>query len=227
VLNYREYRVMRRLRQTLFLYIVLLCLFVFGCQHGSMIEKANLDKNVILVEETPDLLLDDIYSKEEEEEIEVSLNDTKSVDTEVSLPEGIEMNEKVPHLWPIKDGLGYISSWFGSSRSKGGGRTRVHKGVDIIVPRGTSVISTADGVVRLSRPMNGYGLLIVIEHADGIYSAYGHLSELLVKVGDIVKGGDIIGLSGATGRVTTPHLHYEVRKGEKAMNPVWFLPATD
>ncbi len=201
-------------------------LLVLGCQHNNVTgkEKVHVSLNQ---EESPDLLLADIYSNEEEEEIQITFSEMNNSVIGEKLPEGLEINEKVPHLWPVKDNLGHISSWFGGSRSKGGGRTRVHKGIDIIIPCGTPVIATADGVVRLSGAMNGYGLLIVVEHGEGIHSAYAHLSKLLVKVGDIVKEGDIIGLSGATGRVSTAHLHYEVRKGEKAMNPLWFLPAIE
>ncbi len=214
-----------RLRFLLFIGIILFLPVVFSCQHGNVLETLSINTE-IKPEESPDLLLEDIYSGEEEEEIEISLNEMDNAEKE-DIPEGIEFSEKVPHLWPIKDNSGYISSWFGGSRSKGGGRTRVHKGIDIIVPQGTPVIATADGIVRLSGSMHGYGLLIVIEHTDGIHSAYAHLSQLLVKVGDVIKEGDIIGLSGATGRVTTAHLHYEVRKGEKALNPLWFLPAIE
>ena len=212
-------------RFLLFLGIILFLPFVFSCQHGNVLEKLSTNTE-FKQEESPDLLLEDIYSNEEEEEIEISLNDMDNAD-KGDIPQGIEFNEKVPHLWPIKDNSGYISSWFGASRSKGGGSTRVHKGIDIIVPQGTPVIATADGIVRLAGTMNGYGLLIVVEHTDGIHSAYAHLSQLMVKVGDVIKEGDMIGLSGDTGRVTTAHLHYEVRKGEKALNPLWFLPAIE
>ncbi|MGC8739280.1 MAG: M23 family metallopeptidase [Candidatus Hydrogenedens sp.] len=214
-----------RFRLLLLTGIVLSLSFIFSCQNSNISEKLNVNTE-LKSEESPDLLLEEIYSKEEEEEIEVSFNEMAD-SKEMNIPEGIEFSKKVPHLWPIKDNSGYISSWFGGSRSKGGGRTRVHKGIDIIVPLGTPVIATADGIVRLSGTMRGYGLLIVVEHADGIHSAYAHLSKLLVKVGDVIKEGDILGLSGATGRVTTAHLHYEVRKGEKSLNPLWFLPAME
>lgn len=215
-----------RLKHILQLGIYLFLLLVFGCQHSNITGKEKVDISLNR-EESPDLLLADIYSNEEEEEIQVTFSEMNDSRVGEKLPEGLEINDKVPHLWPVKDNLGHISSWFGSSRSKGGGKTRVHKGIDIIIPCGTPVIATADGVVRLSGAMNGYGLLIVVEHGEGIYSAYAHLSKLFVKVGDIVKKEDIIGLSGATGRVSTAHLHYEVRKGEKAINPLWFLPAIE
>ncbi len=133
----------------------------------------------------------------------------------------------VPSIWPVVDNQSYISSWFGSLRSNGGRSGSFHKGIDIIVPSGTRVIATADGTVRYANRMSGYGNMIIIEHQDGFYSVYGHLSSILVKEGHLVKQGDVIGYSGATGRVTTPHLHYEVRRGKSPINPVWFLPATD
>ncbi|GEM_PF-5192566 len=133
----------------------------------------------------------------------------------------------IPSLWPVEGNCGYISSGFGSLRSKGGGGGRFHKGIDIIVPSGSKVIATADGIVRCARRMSGYGNIVVIEHKDGLFSAYAHLSDILVKEGSSVTQGSVIGYSGATGRVTTPHLHYEVRKDEIPINPVWFLPATD
>ncbi len=219
-----------RLKPLILLLVIVPLVFLTSCQHGNINEKVNVSERINIsespVEESPDLILADIYSNEEEEEIKISYEEMMETGNTEQLPDGLDLGENVPHLWPVKDNLGHISSWFGSSRSKGGGG-RVHKGVDIIVPQGTPVISTADGVVRLAGKMSGYGLLVVIEHNDGIYSAYAHLSQILVSVGDMVKEGQSIGLSGATGRVTTAHLHYEVRKGEKPLNPLWFLPAVE
>ncbi|MCX8065724.1 MAG: M23 family metallopeptidase [Candidatus Hydrogenedentes bacterium] len=139
----------------------------------------------------------------------------------------LEISKKVPSIWPVLGNCGHVSSWFGMLRSKGGKNERQHKGIDIIVPSGSPIIATAEGIVRCAKRMSGYGNIVVIEHSDNLYSAYAHLSRILVKEGDSVKQGDIIGYSGATGRVTTPHLHYEVRCGEKALNPNWFFPATE
>lgn len=208
------------------LIVSLLVLSGFSCQHSREIATVSEQSTSTQID-NPNLSFVNIYSGEEEEEIEVPFNESDSLQEMGNPPDEINFTQAVPHLWPVKEDLGYISSWFGSLRSKGGGRSRTHKGVDIIIPKGTPVIATADGTVRLSRTMSGYGQLIVIEHVDKINSAYAHLSKMLVKEGDVIKEGDIIGLSGATGRVTTPHLHYEVRKGETAINPVWFLPAAE
>ncbi len=206
--------------------VSVLALFFLSCQHSKGIEEVSEHSTSTSIN-SPDLSFENIYSGEEEEEIEVPLFKTNSEQETENPPEGINFTVAVPHLWPVKENLGYISSWFGSLRSKGGGRSRTHKGIDIIIPKGTPVIATADGTVRLSRTMSGYGQLVVIEHVEEINSAYAHLSKILVKEGDTIKEGDVIGLSGATGRVTTPHLHYEIRKRESAINPVWFLPAVE
>ncbi len=201
----------------------------YGCQHLKECEKDTSSVSLNKPEEecVPSSLLYRVFMNEEEEHVEGSSEIENTVENNSTPPEGIDFTKEIPHIWPIKDGSGHISSWFGSVRSRGGSGSRVHKGIDIIVPTGTPVVATADGVVRLACTMHGYGLLIVVEHADGINSAYAHLSKICVKEGDEVKEGDVIGLSGATGRVTTAHLHYEIRKEDTAINPVWFLPAVD
>jgi murein DD-endopeptidase MepM/ murein hydrolase activator NlpD len=95
-----------------------------------------------------------------------------------------------------------------------------HKGIDIAAPRGTPVKATASGVVKKSAYYNnGYGNLIVVQHAENLVSYYGHLDKRYAKKGDRVTRGDVIGTVGATGRATGPHLHFEIRKGEKTIDP--------
>ena len=88
-------------------------------------------------------------------------------------------------------------------------RGRSHNGVDIPVPTGTEVTAAFDGTVRLSTYHRGYGNIIIIRHANGIETAYAHLSSRKVSTGDKVSAGDVIALSGSTGRSTGPHLHFE------------------
>ena len=103
-------------------------------------------------------------------------------------------------------------------------KSSFHKGIDIAAPRGTPVKATAPGVVKKSGYYNnGYGNLVVIQHADNIISYYGHLEKRYSKKGDRVKQGDVIGTVGATGRATGPHLHFEIRKGDKTIDPDTFL----
>ena len=102
-----------------------------------------------------------------------------------------------------------ISTPFGWQRIVNGVKQRHHSGVDMACPLGTPVKASADGVVVLAQNDLFYtGGTILIEHGHGIVTGYSHLSEVKAKVGDVVKQGDIIGLSGSTGRSTGPHLHF-------------------
>lgn len=115
--------------------------------------------------------------------------------------------------WPVK---GRIISKFGAKRA--GGR---NDGINVAVPLGTSVKAAENGVVAYSgNELRGYGNLVLIRHADGWVTAYAHNSRLLVQRGDRVRRGQIIAKAGQTGSVTSPQLHFEVRRGAKAVNPV-------
>lgn len=103
---------------------------------------------------------------------------------------------------------------------------RPHRGVDILLRTGDPVRACFSGVVRIARPMGGYGNLVVIRHANGLETLYGHLSKILVKPRQVVRAGDIIGLGGSTGRSTGPHLHFEVRFMYEPFDPEWLLDFT-
>jgi murein DD-endopeptidase MepM/ murein hydrolase activator NlpD len=98
-----------------------------------------------------------------------------------------------------------------------------HPGLDISADKGTPVYATADGVVDLTSWIGPYGNLIVLNHSFGITTRYGHLSRFLVKPGQKVKKGQMIGYVGATGRATGPHLHYEVTINGRLLNPLRLL----
>lgn len=99
-----------------------------------------------------------------------------------------------------------------------GGRRR-HSGVDIKTRPNDDIKSVFDGVVRFSQPYYGYGNVIVVRHANGLETLYSHNSKNLVKVGDHVKAGQVIALTGRTGRATTEHCHFEVRVNGRIVNP--------
>ena len=101
--------------------------------------------------------------------------------------------------------------------------TSMHNGIDYGVPEGTEVSSCAAGKVVMAENRISTGLSIVIEHLPGLYSVYYHLSSLNVKEGQIVKQGELIGLSGKTGLATGPHLHWEVRPNALPVSPEFFL----
>jgi murein DD-endopeptidase MepM/ murein hydrolase activator NlpD len=94
-----------------------------------------------------------------------------------------------------------------------------HTGVDISCPRGSEVLAARDGRVVFTGWKGGYGNLVIVEHEHGYRSFYGHLYKPLVRPGDQVKRGEVIALSGNTGRTTGPHLHFEVRRSGTAVNP--------
>ncbi|MDR2425767.1 MAG: M23 family metallopeptidase [Endomicrobium sp.] len=126
--------------------------------------------------------------------------------------------------WPLSIG-GRISSTFGLRKKHPiTGVASMHGGMDIAVPIGTPVAAAADGVVILAATDVGhYGTAVYIDHKNGYVTHYGHLSSYNVKVGQKVKAGRLIGRSGATGRVTGPHLHFTVKKGNKTIDPQTFL----
>ena len=128
-------------------------------------------------------------------------------------------------IWPTRqDAPRIINSGFGARVDPLSGRQRYHKGLDIKAPASTPVVATADGVVAFSGWQSGYGHIVVIAHDDNIETAYAHLSQRRVETGQPVDAGQWIGDVGATGRVTAPHLHYEVRRGGTPVNPVAYLP---
>lgn len=100
-------------------------------------------------------------------------------------------------------------------------RGRRHQGCDLPLKKGDPVFAAFDGKVRISNYTRGYGNLVVIRHANGLETAYGHLSERKVNVGDWVSAGDVVGLGGSTGRSTGPHLHFETRYQGYAFDPEW------
>lgn len=99
----------------------------------------------------------------------------------------------------------------------------VHRGVDISMPTGTPVHAMRAGSVRFAGEMRGYGKVIWLEHRGGTLTVYAHLSEIRVRTGAPVEGRQVIGSSGATGRVTAPHLHFEVWVGGRPVDPVLYL----
>lgn len=114
---------------------------------------------------------------------------------------------------------GHKTSGFGHRRDPFNNTVQFHQGIDVACPRGTKVYSARSGIVSFTGYDGGYGLVVKVHHTHGYYSIYGHLSRILVRPGTRVNTGSIIGLSGNTGRSTGPHLHFEVRKHNRAINP--------
>jgi murein DD-endopeptidase MepM/ murein hydrolase activator NlpD len=127
----------------------------------------------------------------------------------------------VPTTMPVLQG--FYSSNYGYRIDPMTGRSSFHTGVDIIAPPGTQVMAAAGGVVSAVDVHAEYGNMVDVDHDNGLTSRYAHLSKSMVKVGDVVMKGQLIALVGATGRVTGPHLHFEVREKGVPLNPNKFL----
>jgi murein DD-endopeptidase MepM/ murein hydrolase activator NlpD len=125
-----------------------------------------------------------------------------------------------PSLWPVE---GRLMSPFGGRTDPFSGEGAIHTGVDLAAPQGTPVHSAADGIVVHAEFNGGYGRLVVVDHGNGLQTYYGHLSRFEVVSGQEIRRGDILGLSGSSGRVTSPHLHYEVRMAGTPVNPYPYL----
>ena len=118
-----------------------------------------------------------------------------------------------------------VTSEFGYRRDPFTGERKGHSGMDLAVPTGTSVRAALPGTVTVSTyNQGGYGYYVMIDHGSGLSTLYGHNSQLLVRVGQTVEAGDVIALSGSTGRSTGPHLHFEVRINGERTNPRSYLP---
>jgi murein DD-endopeptidase MepM/ murein hydrolase activator NlpD len=128
----------------------------------------------------------------------------------------------IPSIWAHE---GKINNEFGFRRSPFGGRSyEFHGGMDIDGERGDVVMAPARGVVTEAGWKGGYGQMIEIDHGNGLRSRLGHLSKIDVSAGDTLTRGQPVGFIGSTGRSTGPHLHYELRLGERPINPRRFLP---
>lgn len=132
--------------------------------------------------------------------------------------------QKAPFAVPVTSAFRFTSG-FGYRRDPRGAGTRMHEGTDFAAAYGTPIYATADGVVTHAGWQGGYGRLIKIQHAFGIETRYAHLSNIRVNVGDRVSRGERIGDMGNSGRSTGTHLHYEVRVGGTATNPMTYIRA--
>lgn len=125
-----------------------------------------------------------------------------------------------PSIKPVD---GWITSRFGYRKSPFTGRREFHSGLDISNQSGKKVVATANGRITFAARKMYIGNLVIIDHGHGRVTKYGHLKKVLVKKGQTVKRGDVIGLLGNTGRSTGPHVHYEVRINGAPVNPLKYI----
>ena len=130
----------------------------------------------------------------------------------------------IPAIQPVRnENLKHMASGFGYRTDPFTKARKMHKGMDFTAKKGTPIFATGDGVIaRADNTASGYGNHIVIRHGYGYETLYGHLSKYNCRAGQRVKRGDVIGYVGSTGRSEAPHLHYEVHKDGKVVNPLNF-----
>ena len=135
--------------------------------------------------------------------------------------ERVSLWAATPSIWPVK---GPVSSKFGPRISPFTGKRAFHEGLDISGPRGKTVRAPAKGKVVAAAYDTKMGNFIRINHRHGIETTYGHLSKMLVRDGQEVKRGDVLGLIGSTGRYSTgPHLHYQIAVNDKVVDPLQYI----
>jgi murein DD-endopeptidase MepM/ murein hydrolase activator NlpD len=133
-----------------------------------------------------------------------------------------ELKEEIhPEGRPVA--TGFISSYFGERADPFDGTEAFHKGVDFAGNAGSSVVAVAAGVVTWAGERSGYGKLIEINHGDGFVTRYAHNARTLVTVGQTVKRGEPVALMGSTGRSTGPHVHFEVLRNGRQVNPLSYI----
>ncbi|MBS7457734.1 M23 family metallopeptidase [Coralloluteibacterium stylophorae] len=128
---------------------------------------------------------------------------------------------QMPSRWPVA--RGYISSGFGGRADPFGGGLSRHMGVDFASPYNSDVLAVAEGVVSFVGRRSGYGNVVEVDHGNGYTTLYGHNSRNLVKVGDLVRAGDVLAKVGSTGRSTGNHVHLEVHANGRPVDPLKYL----
>lgn len=159
------------------------------------------------------------------EKLDVDLKNKKNQLTflEIALDKHHVINQLYISGRPVKGSGSWLSSPFGLRKDPFSGKFRSHKGVDVAGFMGMPIIATAAGVVSYSGHRSGYGKMVEINHGKGFVTRYAHAQSVSVKVGDVVKKGQQVALMGSTGRSTGPHVHYEVLKRDKRINPNYYL----
>jgi murein DD-endopeptidase MepM/ murein hydrolase activator NlpD len=137
-----------------------------------------------------------------------------------SISPGAGLAQNTPLQWPV---LGAVTSPFGERKNPLGSGDDFHPGIDIAADRGAPIAAAAAGRVVSAGPDGGYGNLVVLDNGNGITTRYAHCSQIFARVGDIVTAGQTIAAVGSTGASTGPHLHFEVRVGDRAVDPQQYL----
>lgn len=151
---------------------------------------------------------------------DVRLEEVRQQELLRALRENRDVLAATPSIWPTE---GFISSTFGSRSSPFTSRGEFHKGLDINNRPGTPIWAPARGTVSFSGTDGAYGNCVIVQHGAGLSTRYAHMQRYVVKEGQSVQRGDLIGYIGSSGRTTGPHLHYEVRVNGVCVNPMRYI----
>ncbi|MFT3743027.1 MAG: peptidoglycan DD-metalloendopeptidase family protein [Pyrinomonadaceae bacterium] len=149
--------------------------------------------------------------------LDSGVNEAKPVS---AAPESRTVSGPLDYHYPVN---GRLTSDMGSRIHPIDRTRKFHAGLDLAVAPNTNVGAAAEGVVSFAGWSGGYGNLLVVKHPDGRETRYGHLNKLLVKEGDAVSAGQVVALSGSTGKSTGPHVHFEIRENGQVLNPLNIL----
>ncbi|MEZ5596170.1 MAG: M23 family metallopeptidase [Pseudomonadales bacterium] len=172
------------------------------------------------------IAVDELSSTDIRRQINSLAERLRTRETELTILESLladneQKAEQQPAGWPVAKG--WISSPFGRRVDPITGKRAWHAGMDFAGKDRSNIVSVASGVVTYAGERDGYGRVTEITHGNGLLTRYAHQNQLLVATGDIVRKGQVIGLMGRTGRATGPHLHFEVEKDGKVVNPAQYL----
>ena len=215
------------MKAKLLLIIVMLTLSLIGYSQSSMLEK---NREILLEMQTE---IRKVVCEIHESVEQIATNNVGTTDkkdeilmkeiADENVPINIRIDEAyLPDVYPIS-GVPDVTSKYGTRIDPFTGRKAFHSGIDLAVPENTEVFSCGSGKVIETAYNRTNGNYIIIDHENNYQSYYGHLSRVLVKQGDKVIKGQIIGLSGNTGISTGPHIHFQISFGGKTINPLTII----
>ena len=189
----------------------------FGIGGGVDMSMAGVDSNIDPKQTNLLSLLDKdlVRLKDMANYQEESFNNLKAF-----LGDQKDILQRSPYRWPVR---GFVSSKFGPRLDPFTGLEKQHLGMDIVAPEGTIIRAPADGIVTYTSIDPSFGNMLVIDHGYGVITRYGHNDSLSVREGQRVKRGDPVATVGSSGRSTGPHLHYEIRINDIAVNPLNYI----
>ncbi|MFZ8804499.1 MAG: LysM peptidoglycan-binding domain-containing M23 family metallopeptidase [Candidatus Calescibacterium sp.] len=199
-----------------------------GETNGESLKKNELKNSALKKNENNKSKLSEVLGTKPNIQKNIQPKQKETEPPQISIAKADLMNEKRIKPKDINIGLKFITPVQGKIISEFGPRNgKMHKGIDIQAPEGENIKAAEDGVVIFSGFLKGYGNVIIIKHEGDFFTVYAHNRINLVKEGEFVKKGQVIGKVGMTGNAQIPHLHFEVRKKTKPLNPTDFISISD